>query len=608
MKKRFTGIILAVMVLTMSVLTGCSLITTNWDKYYNAVVSTIVDKDNNQINITKRDLITAYASYGYYYEQYYGYSKQAAIEQTLTQLESRKLMISAAEKKFSVQNANGEVLTDKEKTYLWQQTNTALQDNFMSYVDQVSGSSSSSSDESDGLTRFTPYKHNGVLAPDYKVEKTKAASELLADFEYNDTHKKDATQQEYKMLIYNNLVAMVDSVSGSLYSKAFTEYRKALQKSEEGLTFKQNRIVDLFLREIDRLYNINYENYLIEKYTEQYRDKSTDSDVTVNAMLELYINKVLNSYNQYVVENDSNYESDVLSNLSSINYFKNGQYDTKFYTVSHILFKFSDAQSAKYNQAKSDLNNGKITQEEYDTIISELAVTPIVRNATRADENGVVYEEVADKDKQVYERDMYDLYDQIKVTINGISDPIAKAEKFNEYIYMYNEDPGIMNAQYNYVMGVNKYQVESASDSEKIELADGRKYKSYSQMVPEFTLAGAELYNDGKGEIGDLSGLVMTEHGFHILMYTGECKNYFDSIVEQFVRGEEVLLGEGAIDELNSDNARLNVCVDKKIFDVLYDELAKDNFSTFQSEVALMLREDCKFKHFENEYKDLFAD
>ena len=42
MKRKFTIIIMAVLMLSMSVLTGCSLITRNWEKYYNDVVSTII--------------------------------------------------------------------------------------------------------------------------------------------------------------------------------------------------------------------------------------------------------------------------------------------------------------------------------------------------------------------------------------------------------------------------------------------------------------------------------------------------------------------------------------------------------------------------------------
>lgn len=603
MKKKFTGFILAIMMLTMSVFTGCSLITRNNDKYYNAIVASIQDQDNNTITINKRELITAYNSYGYNYEQYYGKTRKEAVELTLEQLETRKLTIQAAEKKFMAENGNGEVLKTEEKDYLWHETNDALEDNFMTYLNQVTGTSSSSNNDSssDDEIKFNGYTKKALLTEDYQIKKTETIKDTLADYVVEGT-AKDIKRKEDKDLIYTNLLDFVKN-GGNTYSQAFNEYRKALERSEEGLKkLDGTKIADRFSREIDRIYKIVYENFIVEKYSDSFKDSNPISDVTVNQMLDLYSGKVMNSYTQYVLEGDEDYEEDVLSDLSKIFYFKNGDNDTKFYTVAHILFKFSDESSAKYKQAQTDLNNKKITQSQYDEIIADLTVVPTVR---AKDANGV-YNEVEDKDRQSYERNMNDLYNHIKVVVEGAGDGIAKAEAFNEFIYKYNEDPGIMNAEYNYVMGVNKSQAETASDSEKITLEDGRTYKSYSKMVSEFTLAGAELYNDGYGQIGDLSGLVMTENGFHILMYTGECKNYFDSIVEGLAGGQQFVLGTGAIETLNS--ARLNVCVDKTIFDVLYEELAKDNFSTFESAHATILRKNCKFTRYESEYKDLFEE
>ena len=608
MKRKFTIIIMAVLMLSMSVLTGCSLITRNWEKYYNAVVSTIIDQDKNKIEITKRDLITAYNSYGYYFEQYYGQTREEAVKSTLEQLESRKLTIRASEKMFKEKNGNDQILTDKEKAYLWKETSDALEENFMSYVNQVTGTTSKEEEEDDSAIKFNSYEKQAILNEQNVIEKVKGLDELLSDFEFDPANAKDIANPEDKKLIYDNLVKLVMSTSGNVYSKAFNEYRKALERSEEGLTsIKDKTVTALFDREIDRIYKVLYDNFMIEKYSDSFKDKSTTSNVTNSKLLELYTNKVLSSYNQYVLEGDSEYENNVLSGLKDIYYFKDGQNDTKFYTVSHVLFKFSDAQTEQYNKAKSDLEAGRISINVYNEKMDALydAITPTVR---AKDSTTGIYNEVEDKDLMVYERSAKTLYEEIKYQVehagDGLTDKnqiaIAKAEKFNEFIYKYNEDPGIMNAEFNYVMGVNKSQ---ATEDDFIELADGRRYKSYSQMVSEFTLAGAELYNDGEGQIGDLSGMVMTENGIHIMMYTGECKNLFDIIVNG-VNGVQVALGDGAIQTLYTE--RLNVCVDKTIFDKLYDELNTDNFSTFENANILVLRENCQFKRNQHNYKDLF--
>ena len=55
------------------------------------------------------------------------------------------------------------------------------------------------------------------------------------------------------------------STSGNVYSKAFNEYRKALERSEEGLTsIKDKTVTALFDREIDRIYKVLYDNFMIE--------------------------------------------------------------------------------------------------------------------------------------------------------------------------------------------------------------------------------------------------------------------------------------------------------------------------------------------------------
>lgn len=611
MKKKLTGLLLAVMMLSMSVFTGCSLVTRNWEKYYNSIVSTIKYEDN-VFNITKRELINGYNSFGYNYEQYYSKTREEAVRLTLDQLETRKLTIFEAEKMFQAQN-NGEILTKKEKDYLWHQTNDSLEDNFMTYVDNVTGTSTSNQEEDSEAIKFNGYSkkatlnlvpvenENGSIVEKYQIKKTETIEDLLAGFDYVEAEAKDIAIKEDKDKIYSNLVALVQSMKGSsVYSKAYNEYKKALEKSEEGLKFKENTTADLFAREIDRIYKIVYENFIVEKYLDSFKGKDGLADVSVEQILNRYSAKVMNSYTQYVLEGDENYEENVLSDLGKVYYFKDGDQDTKFYTVSHILFQFSDESKAKYTQAKTDLDNKKITQEQYDEIIDDLTVVPTVR-AKGADG---VYNEIDKSDYQSYETNINDLYNHIKVVIEQAGDPIARAEAFNEFIYKYNDDPGIRNAEYNYVMGVNKSQADSASESELVELEDGRKYKKYSKMVDEFTLAGTELYNDGYGQIGDLSGLVMTEHGFHVLMYTGECKNYFDSIVDGLNGGQEVLLGTGAIETLY--NARLNVCVNKTIFDVVYEELAQDNFASFESANSSLLREKASITRYESKFNDLF--
>ena len=59
--------------LCLVVLTGCSWLKIDNNKYYNAIVASVGDK-----NFTKRELVTAYNSYGYQYTENFGYSMEDA--------------------------------------------------------------------------------------------------------------------------------------------------------------------------------------------------------------------------------------------------------------------------------------------------------------------------------------------------------------------------------------------------------------------------------------------------------------------------------------------------------------------------------------------------
>ena len=133
MKKRFTGILMCMMMFCMSILAGCSLVEPNYNDYYNQAVAVVeYKKTGEQYEITKKDLISAYQSYGYSYEQYYGYTREEALKETLTLLENRKITLLTAEEKFGI-NQNGDGLSEKEKTYLYQQAIDSLNDNLKNY-------------------------------------------------------------------------------------------------------------------------------------------------------------------------------------------------------------------------------------------------------------------------------------------------------------------------------------------------------------------------------------------------------------------------------------------------------------------------------------------
>lgn len=88
---------LFVFVLAVASLSGCNLITTNMDKDMNQTVASV--KINDQIGediIEKRDMISGYMSYGYYYVAQSGYTTSQAYELVLNNLIQNRVIIQQA--------------------------------------------------------------------------------------------------------------------------------------------------------------------------------------------------------------------------------------------------------------------------------------------------------------------------------------------------------------------------------------------------------------------------------------------------------------------------------------------------------------------------------
>ena len=137
-----------------------------------------------------------------------------------------------------------------------------------------------------------------------------------------------------------------------------------------------------------------------------------------------------------------------------------------------------------------------------------------------------------------------------------------KAEAFRKYLYLFNDDDSLKGADYNTVFGV---------DAKNEVLA---KEDFGADNIKNAILA---LYNEGNAKVGDVSELVETEDGIYIFFFAGNVENLFGGIDENF----DVSRQSVAIEKLTS--TRLNIFSEKTVFDVIYEELTKDNFATFEN-------------------------
>lgn len=584
MKSKIKVFLMCFVLLCMSLFAGCSLVETNNNKLYNAVVADIYNKEGKKVaEISNRELISGYESYGNMYVQYYNYTKAQAVDMTLKQLENRKIVILEAEKLFNVNYETGEGLDEKEKGYIYDQTVESLNTNLKNYYDKVLGTTEEEEKDEDEI-KFEGYSKNVTLDYDengnYVIKKLNVKDGLLDGYRPTNNILKSFYNEAEKAEIYDNFIEK--GFSSEDYQKALKYYLIDLKSAEYGMNLTTDA-KSMFEREIERLYKVNYENYIVQKYSENNKKSGEIASVTTDDILKLYSSKVRASYTKYAIEKDGNYGENVSSSLNDVYYFRGDEEANKYFTVANILFKFDDAQTARYEEINKKLSESEV-YDEYESDLNALysQIKPVIR---QLNEDTGIYEEI-DNDFNLSVNDI--IYDKIQIALKNAQttgDVGYIGDTINNYIYTYNEDTGMFNAKSNYVIGVDK---------------DG---KAVSSFVEEFNEAGLKLYNNGRGKIGDME-VARSSYGIHVLVYTGACENLFDGIDETFELGgnagsEE---GEHAISVLA--NTRVNMLVDKTYLDLLYDEIYQDNYAFFEQANINFLRENYEIKVYQGRFAD----
>lgn len=567
MKKsmKTSALICAGLILGASVITGCSLVTTNYTRYYNAVAAKIEFNDGTTLNLTRKDLRTAYVSYGFdqYVDQ--GLTQDEAYTKTLDFLVSRKLAIHDAEVKSRLENPNDEVLTEREKTYLFETTFEALKSNVNSYISTTDSSNSNSSTKSDSVTREKFEREAELVYNDetgeYSLVLPEVESSGIHTHEYWSAGNKDATTTEGEEEVYSLILSY--SKQDTNKKEGYSKYLTALKNSEKELKLSTDS-KSVMKREIERIYGILYDSLMVNKYVE-FMSSETTNNVIIQDMLDLYSSKVRADYATYY---NTDQTDKIKEKTGELYYFNDG---INWFYVSHILVKFNTTEQAEYDRLQEELkkfDNGEETKYQYRTQIeAEIQtlydnLTGLKRAPSAEDENVYeVLEGVTPNASAVLQ--------DVKDTLKTKNSSQAKMEAFDDLIYVYNEDPGMLNAEFNYIVGVD-YTKQSKIGDEDVN------YTVYSNWIDEFNKAAVSLYNNGNGVVGDLyDGLIKSNYGVHIMVYAGEAGNIFDNITSNFQLQTS--------DIVTLWNARLKAGTDKTYFDLMYEDCVPSSSSIFQT-------------------------
>lgn len=649
MKKKIFSLVLCLVMCT-AVLTGCNLFGRDLETYYNAVVARInysYELNGQTITeseaITKRELINAYNSYGYNYVNNYGYSQHEAVEETLDTIINRKLMIKDVESTYKRENK--ELFNDRETTYLWESTYDAFYSNLRQYYNEILGiedEEDASQEEISGVyerydpnaTYYTYIDDNGVLR--YGVKRINEVSTISGsgkvlyldsvpyDYEYQDAEGKYV----FKELIYETINSYT---SNTQWRSALNRYIGVVRDNYSYVDFANDE--EVFYFELDRIYDIVRDNYVVDKYEELYNRRaehgSTLTGVRVQNMIDYYEGEVLSDYYTYR-NNPTTFETDVLSTSTNVNYVYTGENASNYFYVGVIKLGFKEGQRTP-TDLETDINNGKIDESEEQSQLNAIynAVYADIKSETTGqstgnriyaqdllneinalmnrsefkyldydvviNDSGRVDEILADEGYTREELDENQINQIVKDYVDARNQLVeyARADAFIKYYYYYNDDTTYQNSDKTSVFGISSTGDVVYNDTFS------------SAQNDDFDAALKALYNNGEGQVGDTSGLIRANDGIYILFYAGEVESLFPNVTSNFS------LTFSDIEKFAS--TRVNIFNNKTYFDLVYDAIYEDNnYSNFEEENLNYLKQtlttgdDNGIVKYPDSYSDLF--
>ena len=548
MKKKI-ALFLMFIISSLSILTGCNLFSTN---NYNALSSIVAT--NGDVSITRQDLISAYNNGGYYYNYLYGYTQEEALRMTIDELIDQEYLlkyIDSQGSKYSLSSDDYCIVISDTWEYI---------DNRMStYVEAVRNDL--------GLSKEELSTEEEAEEPEYAPQE-----QYVTKFENIDGKiVLIESQEEDEILVHGTFTSEEEArkyatshaeqhVRNHISAKdkdyvelVWTRYITALKSEQANYNYKDMSDEAVFNREITEIFNSNLRAQKITKYQEItelsngfYYDDSLKRYVIQESTLQKIVDTYVNIYNENVekynsTKNKTNYYTSVAGTDSRENYVYYGnQSEETLITCTHILIQLSEGQLNEIDR----LESSSMYQGE---VLEEMLKNEKSQENTLAFERDLETGEVIDTNGISVATLYQNLKDSLK-TVNGIEN-ITKV--FNNYLYRYNVDSGIINAHYDYVVGTKN-----------------------SAMVDSFTNLVRDLYENGK--VGDV-GICYEENdsysGYHIVLYTGTLTNLFETTDEL-----KTLTTENVYKILSSE--KTSISYNQTIFELMFDNTIQDIYDT----------------------------
>lgn len=566
--------VLCALVLSVFLFAGCNLVEINKAKYYSQIVVSVGLQDgygddykSYKKDYTKKDLINAYYNYAYSYVSSGQIDAETGVNYAINQMVNYDLLYNYVKVNY-FDNPNYDIaFTDADKNEVMLNVYDSIQDEITTLEEEI----------------FEEWNYNYTSQDDLSDDEIESLRDEYEDYssklEIVNINGKDeiVLKRSEVNKIYSKRVAgdkFVQQINDPEVSKeAYKRYINTLQENAKA-EGKSTDEATVLAEEIKRL----KEYYIRQEYLTLFEDwYNIRSKFTLNAQKDLYVlnedikeevveyftKKYQKQENDYKNNEDAYHTAMAGDSTDDIYYHYNS--GNEYIYVSHILLKFSDAQTAQIKRLQAQLDEKDITQAEYDRRVQDIAnkivVTYEIDGKTHVERASKVVQDITAYVNQVVVGNKEG--DEREYALN------ERAKLFNDMIYVYNDDEGIMNKDFAYVVNLDT------------EVED--------KMVKEFADCARAL--DAEEGEGAMSGAVITEYGIHILYHAGRVKSV-----------KEDISSLTALDLMRIHTQRSS---NKTYFTNIYDTIASDDYSDSASSYIANCYDFVKIKKYANRYKDL---
>ena len=585
--KKFTAIIICLLMVFACNLAGCASFSIDKEKYYNEVLAKVGDT-----NITRFELLNAYNSYGKtYFATQQGEDESAALNSTLDMLIERESLYQYALSKgdlykpteYQVNEIVSEIFSSLDKQM---ETYAETAQNLLG-IEPEEEAEEKTDDTKTYLQSDYTYKKRAIVYKDGETYKAKyvyvedeTITDQLLDSKYLQNHNdKDiisAIKAAYlKHLSEQDYAANVEHKAKQLLTTDLIAYEKYLL-DEDGNHYSKS-FNDLLYRYLERNFNSQIQAQYLENIRTYYLKNET---FDVEVLLDAYQYAAEVSYELYDEEDEiEDYKTAIKSigtKGDTVLYHPNMTDGTKFGYFLHTLINFDEQQKTDIKNLENEPNESK-KQEEINNVVAR------TKAQARNSETGKIDEDA----EYVTLADIIAEYNQITGTYE------EKLAKFIDFMFKYTGDAdSTLVSGMPYVIGHN-YETE----------------ESYSDMVAEFTAESAKLMKDGvKGTMSSFSldnigEMCVTEYGIHFIFYVGDVSEYdihpsnYESAYIQDTNKE-------GLENINLYNKVINPLTGKTYFDMLFDAVYPANSdSIYTSKTGYSDAESNMIKEIQNSKK-----